>query len=120
MKIYVGHFRNFDYEKELYQPLRKSKLNNLAEIILPHENGREFYDSKAGLKDMDYMIAEVSYPSTGLGIEIGWADFYGIPIIAVYKHGAQPSGSVKRIAAHLVEYLSVNELIEQIQKIIKA
>ncbi|MBW2985833.1 hypothetical protein KY333_00525 [Candidatus Woesearchaeota archaeon] len=37
MKIYVGHAKKFDFKKELYEPLRKSPLNNEHEIVLPHE-----------------------------------------------------------------------------------
>src|SRR5438034_694724 len=91
------------FKDDLYKPLRESELNKTAEIILPHEN-ENFFDSKEGLKNVDFMIAEVSYPSTDLGIELGWASIYGIKIIAIYKSEAKVSSSVKHIANHLVEY----------------
>jgi len=34
MKIYVGRSRNFDFEKELYESLRKSGLNDLCGFCL--------------------------------------------------------------------------------------
>jgi len=118
MKIYVGHSREFDYVKELYLPLRNSKLNSLAEIIFPHEKGGSLFNSKEDLKSVDFMIAEVSYPSTGLGIEIGYASIYKIPIIVVYQSGLKVSDSTKSLGAHIIEYSNSNELIEQIKFIV--
>jgi len=66
LKIYVGHSRDFDYVNELYVPLRRSKLNSIHEIILPHEKSDRPYSSKEFFKTCDVMIAEVSHPSTGL------------------------------------------------------
>ena len=85
MKIYVGHSRNFDFKKELYEPLRKLP----CEFIFPHEKSDKQFNSKDVLKSCNLMIAEVSFPSIGLGIEIGWADSYGVPIIFVHKNGVK-------------------------------
>ncbi len=71
MNIYVAHSREFDFKKDLYEPIRNSELNDLAEVILPHEQSEEPFNIKEGLKTVDYMIAEVSFPSIGLGIELG-------------------------------------------------
>ena len=118
MKIYVGHSRKFNFKEELYKPLRESELNNIAEIILPHEKSDESFPSKEILKQVDYMIAEVSYPSDGLGIELVWADSYGKPIIAVYKSGSVPSDSVKALAQNLIEYSSSKDLVTKLKEIL--
>jgi len=70
MKIYFGHSKNFDFKKELYELIRKSELNKQHKIIFPHET-EEFVNSKNIIKDCDLMIAEVTYPATSLGIELG-------------------------------------------------
>lgn len=119
MKIYFGHSRDFDYQDELYIPLRASELNSWAEIILPHEKAGGFFNSKEGLKDVDWMVAEVSYPSTGLGIEIGYADIYKIPIIAIYKTGSVISNSVKMLVSHIIEYQTGEELADKIAAVVQ-
>ena len=61
MKIQVGHSRDFDFVKELYEPIKKAIFFTDHEFIFPHD-GREI-DSKETLKNIDIFIAEVSYPS---------------------------------------------------------
>lgn len=74
MKIYVAHSSGYDYQNELYSPIRNSTLNTKHQITLPHENSIEQFNSKEFLKKCNLVIADVSYPSTGLGIELGWAN----------------------------------------------
>jgi hypothetical protein len=68
MLVQFGHSKNYDYEKELYEPIQKSNLLKKNEIILPH-NGLPV-NSKETLQKVDIFFAEVSYPATGLGIEL--------------------------------------------------
>ena len=94
MRIYVGHASSFDYLNELYLPLKKSLLWQQREFILPHEFSKEPCDSKKIICQCDLMLAEVSYPSTGLGIELGWANSNNIPILGIYKTGCKISSSL--------------------------
>jgi hypothetical protein len=119
MKIYVGHCRGYDYKNELYTPLRASRLNAEHEIILPHEHSDTPFNSKESMKNFDLMVAEVSYPATGLGIEMGWADAYHVPIIAIYQSGYKLSNSVKTTAQHFLEYANSEELVNGLEEIIK-
>lgn len=114
MKIYVSHSKKFDYKNELYRPLRQSKLNSDQEIVLPHEASDKPYSSKDFFKTCHVVIAEVSYPATGLGIELGWADAFGVPIVAVYKKGFRLSSSVKVLTDKILEYGSDQELVDGI------
>lgn len=120
MKIYIGHSNELNFEKELYQPVRNSNLNRDHEIILPHEiydNAVDFV-TRDIIKKSDLMIAEVSYPSTELGIEIGWADTSKCPIICIYKKNHKISESLKVVTNHFVEYVDVRDLIDKISTII--
>lgn len=74
MKIYVSHTSSYDYTNQLYTPLRLSKLNSRHEIFLPHEPNEVPINTKAIIEACDIVLAEVSYPSTGQGIELGWAN----------------------------------------------
>lgn len=120
MKIYVGHIREGNYQKELYEPLRASALNDRAEIILPHEDNDQPFNSREELETVDYMVAEVSHPSTGLGIELGWASLQGVPIIAIYKSGSKLSNSVKSIAETVIEYSSPQDMVKKLSTYLKA
>ena len=91
MKIYIGHSREFDFQKELYTPIRESALSTLHEIILPHEKSEQPANTPERLQQYDLFVAEVTFPSTGLGIELGWANLLRLPIICIYKKGARYS-----------------------------
>ena len=117
MKIYVAHSRSFDYVNELYKPIRDNIHG--YEIILPHENNsndphdREFY------KNIDLFIGEVSYPATGLGIELGFAYDDNKPIYCIYKKGNKISSSVKAITNNIYEYSNIDEMVKIIENIIR-
>ena len=118
MKIYFAHSREFNYQKDLYDPIRADRKIPQAEVILPHEysdhsnNTRDFY------RTLDVMIAEVSYSSIGLGIELGWAADDGIPIYCLYRQGSKPSGSLHAVTHEFYEYSSTEEMLEVIGEII--
>ncbi len=120
MKIYVAHSRSFDFKKELYEPIRQSSLSDEHTFVLPHETSDEPFNSKNYLKnEADLLIAEVSEPATGLGIELGWADTYEVPIVCIYRKGSKVSGSLKVVSKNFVEYSNSKELISEIERIIK-
>ncbi len=121
MRIYVTHSTSFDYIKELYLPIRQSDLNSQHDFILPHESSNEPYDSNSLFTtvQVDLVVAEVSYPSTGMGIEIGWADSCGIPIVCVHRSASKPSGSLKVVTDNIVGYSSNKELISVIEVYIR-
>lgn len=113
MKIFVSHTRDFDFENELYQPIRTSELNNQHAFFLPHEDDRNV-KTKEEIEHSDLFIAEASFPTTGSGIEIGWADAAGVPILVIYKEGYQISGSLKYLTDKFIEYSSAEDLINKL------
>ena len=116
MKIYIGHSSNLEYEEELYEPLKNSVLEKVHRMIFPHES-TEFSNSKKFLKnDCDLFIAEVSRASTGLGIELGWADQFDVPIICVCYKDAQPSEALKTVTGSIIRYKNKNELVEKLDR----
>ncbi len=117
MKIYIAHSRDFDYLNELYKPLRNDIFFKEYELILPHEqqssnNKREFYN------DIDLFIAECSYPSTGLGIELGFAFDSGKQIYCLHKREKKISGSLNVITNNIFEYDTIEEMINIMKDII--
>lgn len=112
MTIYVSHSKNFDYKNELYYPLKS--LVEKYDFVFPHEDSEKSYPTKKLFqeKKCDLVIAEVSYPATGQGIELGWADILNIPILCVHKKGKSISGSIKLISKEVFEYSNGHELLE--------
>lgn len=115
MKIYVAHASSFDFQHELYDFLRKSRLNKRHEFILPHEHSSEPQNSKEKIREYDLVLAEVSYPSTGMGIELGWADAFGIPIVCVHRKDAQISSSLKTVTNVFLAYEDLQEMAQKIE-----
>ena len=118
MKIYVAHSSGFDYQSELYQPLREL-MSEEREFIFPHD--REVIDKTDSIiKDCDLFLAEVSYPSTGMGIEMGWADAAGVPIVCVYKKGSSVSPALRCMTDNFVEYSNLEDLKAKVDKLVKS
>ncbi len=113
MKIYVAHATQSHFREELYKPLRESSLNTDQEIYLPQEYGRETI-TKEFIKSCNLIIAECSFPSTGEGIELGWADIYNVPILCIYKKGIEPSKALYYVSDNLVAYENKEDMITKI------
>lgn len=116
MKIYISHLRKGDYESTLYKPLLASELTNSHMFILPHQNSDKPFNTKElfSQKGCDLVVAEISAPATGQGIELGWANMYNIPIYSYYRNGADVSGSALAISAKQSQYDTIEELITQL------
>ena len=113
MKIFVSHSKDLDYVKELYNPIRESELNNKYEFLLPHEEKNHF-DTKDVIKSSDLILAEVSLPATGQGIELGWANVLNVPILCVSKDGVEISNSLKYITDRFITYTDSTDMINKI------
>lgn len=117
MKIYVAHSSSFDYQQELYKPLSDSQLNKDHELILPHLNSTDQFSSKELFQNgCDLIVAEVSYPSTGLGIELGWADIYNIPILFLCREDKRPSGAISVLNGKMEKYNDPSQIPEIVSK----
>ena len=119
MKIFVSHSSAFNFKKELYEPLQRAFLDNPSvNLNLPHSESLQPSRTQKSIGQADLLVAEVSFPSTGSGIEIGWANSKKIPVLAVHKTDHQPSSSVALSADKVTEYCSDNELIYKIKEFI--
>lgn len=117
MRIYIGHSKDFDYQNELYRPLRASKDLTPYEIILPHESTNHSNNARDFYQNLDLFIAEVSYPATGLGIELAWAHDAGIPIVCISRKDAKISGSLTVVTDQFYTYDSPSKIPSLVFKI---
>lgn len=113
MKIFVAHSSGFDFKAKLYAPLRASALNTEHEILLPQEGAVEEI-TRDMIKGCDVLVAEVSKPSLGAGIEMGWADASGVPVIAMVEQGVTPSFSIDNVVTQRFEYANGDDLVQKL------
>ena len=118
MKIFVTHATNSNFQEELYKPLRESSLNKNHEIHLPQEHGKETI-TKEFIKSCDLIIAECSFPSTGQGIELGWADMYQVSILCIYRKGIEPSRALHYVTHSFITYENAEDMINKVEMFIK-
>jgi hypothetical protein len=116
MKIYVGHASSFNYIDNLYQPLKDSDLWENYEFILPHESSQDSVRSKEIIESCEAFIAEVTYPSTGLGIELGWASTADCPIYCFAQNGSHPSSSINIICPKITWYEDQDSLVNNLRE----
>ncbi len=119
MNIYVSHAGgDFDYEHELYEPLKTSELARANRFFLPHEPKNVAIHAADELQHTDLLVAEVSFPSTGQGIEIGQAKAMGVPVVCFYRSGAKISSSLRFVTDNIVEYADASNLLDKLQRTI--
>lgn len=116
MKIFVAHSSDFDFETKLYVPLRESALATEHEVLLPQEGGSRDEITRQMINECDLLIADVSRPSLGTGIEIGWADAAGVPVIAISEEGSIVSFSIDNAITERLEYSDGEDLISKIEE----
>lgn len=117
MKIYFPHGKQLDY-KEFYSAIRTSPLFSKHTCIFPYEKNAIPENSKDIIQNADLIIAEVSFPATGLGIELGWANDLKKRIVCVYKKESHISGSLKYISDEFISYNDFPDLIKKIKQMI--
>lgn len=115
MNIYISHSSGYDYENEIYKPIKESELARMHRFFLPHEPENIDVDAKDELKQTDVLVAETSLPSTGQGIELAQADAAGVPIICFFKTGSKPSGSLRFVTDKVIEYSDIHDLFAKLQ-----
>ena len=118
MNIYFSHSSKYDYNNKLYNPIKNSKLCESHDFFFPHDNDNNAINTKLIISNSDLVIAEVSLPATGQGIELGWADYATTPILCIYEKGSNISSSLKFITDNFIEYENEEDMINKIDDFI--
>ena len=119
MKIYISHSNKYDYKNKIYEPIKNSKLAQLNTFFLPHEDKNKIINTRNIISNYDLVIAEVSLPATGQGIELGWADYAKIPIVCISEKGTEISSSLKFVTNYFIEYEDIDDMIDKISSFIE-
>lgn len=120
MKIYLSHSRgSFDFKSQFYEPCQKA-LGKHHILLMPHqsEQGLDVRQIMEG-GQCDLVIAEVSHPSTGQGIELAWAEMNKIGILACFLKGKAPSTSLRSLCSEWLEYDRPADLVDKLSQISK-
>lgn len=115
--IYVSHSSLVNYKELLYAPLKSSHLNKTCNFVFPHEqDSANLFNTKALFKSgkCKLVLAEVSTPSTGQGIELGWANDLNIPIVCIYQKGCKVTDALKTVSSEFIEYEGFEDMIGKI------
>lgn len=70
------------------------------------------------IDNSDFLIAELTTKSIGVGIEIGYAFAKNIPVIYIHKKNAEYSTTASGSSTYKVEYESELDLLKSMEKII--
>ena len=119
MKIYISHSSKYDYTNRIYTPIKNSDLVQSNTFFLPHEDKNKIVNTKDIISNCDLVIAEVSSPTIGQGIELGWADYAKIPIVCIYEKETRISTSLKFITNYFIEYEDINDMVNKISNFIE-
>lgn len=111
LNIYVAHKKDSVYAETLYNVINSSNLAKTYNIIFPHENGGKDFNSKEVISKCSFVLAEVSDHATGVGVELGWADAYNIPIICLHREWCKPSGTLTYLTDKFYSYGSRHSLL---------
>ena len=112
-KIYFGHSRDgqFDLQEELYSPLQAGLMQ--YEVIFPHDKWSDIYPEIL-FPTCSLMIAEISYESTELGIELALASSANIPVLCLHKTSCLPSSFVTKEFFNVISYEGKADMVEKV------
>lgn len=109
-QIYLAHSSKYDFQNELYKPIKASLLMSDYDFIFLLDTPNYLPNTKELIKTYSLVIAEMSYPSTGAGIEIGWADAFNIPIILIHNELFNPPPYLKTMSPFILKYNKANDI----------
>lgn len=119
-RVRIGHSTSYDYQTQLYDVVRSlKKLPADVTISLPHEYGCTDGCTRTFLAEgCNLFIAEVSAPSTGLGMEVAYAHAAGVPVVYLHHADCTPSSSLKMVSNTFLSYASRAELAAHLRDLI--
>lgn len=112
--IYVTHSKNFNYEAELYKPLKASRLNKRFSFLLSSDF-ENFSIARDVIRKVDCLICEVTYPTIEIGVEMEWARNLNIPIVCAAFKGTGVSKDVRMLSHKVIEYNCSEDLMLQLE-----
>lgn len=118
MNIYFCHSKQLDYD-DFYKAIRNSLIFSKHTCVFPYEKNNVPENSKSIIQKSDLIIAEVSYPGTGLGIELGWANGFHKRIICIYMEDYSIAQSLKMVSHDFIPYQNTEDLFMKLEPVLQ-
>lgn len=106
MKIYVGRFNEWNYRKELYEPIMKSNLYKEHEFIFSHNNN---LNNNGYLEKCDLLILDGTYNN----IEDKNTKTENKKIVCIYMMGLEELGYIN---TDIIEYRDSKDMINKLDR----
>lgn len=122
MKIFISHSTVTDYEKEIYNPIKSSELTSSHEFIFPMDDVENVASDVRNVllnKEIELVIADVSIPSHGVGMEMAWAYEANIPIVCIYKDGSELAESLEMVTKKFLMYTNAENMMQDLKDLLK-
>lgn len=95
-----------------------AKQHTNISFKFPGETKEDIQRTKDDIASAELVLVEVSIPSTGSGIEMGWANAAGVPIIAFHQGGAEPSPAVKFATRDIHVYVTEEHIMDVLKALV--
>lgn len=107
-----------EYGKVLTEHVANPNLTITGEGLTPNEI---YQRDVKWLDECDILFAEISVPSLGVGYELAYAESKNKPIICMYEKEYNVSGMIRgNEKFKLIKYDNIDNLLEEIRKIMKS
>ncbi|MBT3405884.1 hypothetical protein HN419_01830 [Candidatus Woesearchaeota archaeon] len=121
--LVIGALPKDDSGKQLYESISSVSSSYGSEVHTPIETaafqgttGERYDRAFRTVLDSDLVIAEMSFPSTGQGMEIREAAVLKRPLVVVAKEGSKVSGLIKGcpVLKSIIYYSDLDDLKKQL------
>jgi hypothetical protein len=117
LNIYFVHSTKFDYNNLIYKKILSSSICLAHNLMLPMTKEYQNINAKELMAKADIIIAEVSNPSFGLGLELKWLSKVNKPKLFLSLENTIPSKYQKLVPS--IKTTDENTYLQAIEDFIK-
>jgi hypothetical protein len=117
LNIYFVHSTKFDYNNLIYKKILSSSICLAHNLMLPMTKEYQNIYAKELMAKADIIIAEVSNPSFGLGLELKWLSKVNKPKLFLSLENTIPSKYQKLVPS--IKTTDENTYLQAIEDFIK-
>ena len=122
LAISYSNGKYFNNEINALKSFFKSKNIDLLVFVdkynfKPNQEQEMMQTAFKEIDESDFLIAELTTKSIGVGIEMGYAFANNKPVFYLYKQDAEYSTTAAGTAKHIIKYIDEVDLIEKIEKL---
>jgi nucleoside 2-deoxyribosyltransferase len=89
-------------------------------LVYPYQEAEQEHLTRQNIEASKLVVVEVSLASTGSGIELGWANAAGKPIVAFHQASAQHSPALNFITDQFHAYITEEDIVKALGQLAQA